>query len=535
VQKHSFHLIIVRLTCLLGLSLLGLTLLGLTLLGLTAGCWNSQEGHRPQDGPPSQRAIVPRATQPVVTLKLLVVGDPELADGIKKLRGEWTERTGGGQLQVLQWSSPKLVAAESLPADLVIYPARYLGIQVEKKWLRPLRDSTLQSEQFAKADLLAAIRSREISYGGSVYAFPFGSPPLLLCYNSQALTSAGCEVPQTWDDYRIVVQRLNRQSIPCQLPLAGESAAITLLSRAVSYAHQGGQRTLLFDLDTFHPRIAGPPFVRALEEIVAEVSASKRSNRGKADSGGTVPAVSLPGVFQDAVKRVALGQAVMTLGWPGVYCPLIQEDGMPEERRRPNEVHYAPLPRAKTVYRDTQDRWVINRDDTPVTLLGVAGRLASVTTTSRNAVSAFKLLRWIGSGDTAIEISSDSRFTLWYRHSQVKVSDQWQANCQGLGVPEFDATTELTATIERATEKDFRRQGIGRVVTHALSSDNCFLLPRISGIDQYLECLSQAVRSAIAGESAKAALEQATIEWEMITEHMGREMLQLAYRAHLDY
>ncbi|MEO2050038.1 MAG: extracellular solute-binding protein [Pirellulales bacterium] len=530
MQKYSFHLIIVRLTCLLGIS----------LLGLSAGCWNSQEGHIPQDGPPSQRAIAPRVTQPVVTLKLLVVGDPELADGIKKLRGEWTERTGGGQLQVLQWSSPKLVAAESLPADLVIYPARYLGIQVEKKWLRPLRASALQSEQFAKADLLAAIRSREISYGGIVYAFPFGSPPLLLCYNSQMLTAAGCEVPQTWDDYRIVVQRLNRQSIPCQLPLAGESAAITLLSRAVSYAHQSGQRALLFDLDSFHPHIAGPPFVRALEEIVAEVSASKRPNGEKADLGDTVSAVSPPGIFQDAVKRVALGQAAMTLGWPGVYCPLIPEDEIPEERRRPNEVHYAPLPRAKTVYRDTQDQWVINRDDTPVTLLGVAGRLASVTTTSRNAVSAFKLLRWIGSGDTAIEISSDSRFTLWYRHSQVKVSNRWQANCQGLSAPEFAATTELTttkerATKERATEKDFRRQGIGRIVTHALSSDNCFLLPRISGMDQYLECLSQAVRNAIAGESAKAALEQATIEWEMITEQMGREMLQLAYRAHLDY
>ena len=116
-------------------------------------------------------------TQPVVTLKLLVVGDPELADGIKKLRGEWTERTGGGQLQVLQWSSPKLVAAESLPADLVIYPARYLGIQVEKKWLRPLRDSALQSEQFAKADLLAAIRSREISYGGICMHFLLVLPP----------------------------------------------------------------------------------------------------------------------------------------------------------------------------------------------------------------------------------------------------------------------------------------------------------------------------------------------------------------------
>lgn len=482
------------------------------LVGWTAGC------QKPRDvGSPRADSSARNATPLVVTLKLLVVDDPELASGIKRLRGEWAERSGGGRLQVLEWALSELVTANSLPADLVIYPSRYLGALVQGNCLRPLRDSVLLAPRFARTDLLPAIRDREIVYGGGVYALPYGSPPLMLCYNSRVLQAAGCEVPQTWADYRQVVRRLQDQAVPCQLPLADKSAAITLLARAVSYARQGGRMALLFDAETFQPRIAGPPFVRALAEIAVETLPFQKAGQGE-----TAPAVSRFLGFRDAVKEVAMGQSGMTMGWPGIDCPQSLDVAS-----GPVGVSYAPMPRAKDCYSATRNQWEANRIDTPITLLGVAGRLASVTTTSRNAATSFKLLLWLGSGETATGISARSRYTLWYRHSQVGVAQRWQAGCQGPQLPGQPAMTGLRAAMGP------RQQGVARTVAKVLASEDCFLLPRIPGIDQYLESLANAVRSAIAGETATAVLVRAADQWEQITGRLGREGQKLAYRAHL--
>ena len=482
------------------------------LVGGASGCGERPEAVMPREAHPARNG-----TSQGVTLKLLVVDDPELAGGIRRLRGEWAERTGGGRLQVIEWASSDLVAAKSLPVDLVVYPSRYLGTLARKNYLRPLRASVLRSSRFAQADLLPAIRNREMVYGGCVYAVPFGSPPLMLCYNVRMLQAAGCEVPSTWADYRRVVGQLEGQAMPCPLPLADKAAASMLLARAVSYARQEGHMTLLFDIDTFEPRIASPPFVRALEEMTLEITRHQEMSQGEAELA-TSPFPS----FSDAVKEVAIGRAAMTFGWPGVYCPQSRDAA-----HTPVGVSYAPLPRAKDCYRVTRNRWETSRVDTPVTLLGVAGRLASVTTFCRNAASAFKLLLWLGSGETATGISARSRSTLWYRHSQVEFFQRWQAGCQGLprpGLPVAEGLPAITGT---------RHRGMARTVVGLLSSDECFLLPRIPGIDRYLESLADAVRGAIAGETAQSALQRAAGQWRQITRSLGRTGQQASYRAHL--
>ncbi len=513
MRKESFDIAFVLLAC---------------LIGWTAGCQKPPETAIPGGGRLAEN-VKKNAKPPGVTLKLLVVGDPELAGGIKRLRGEWAERSGGGQLQVLEWSLPELIAAESLPADLVVYPSRYLGTLVSKNGLRPLRNSVLHAPQFAHADLLPAIRDKEIVYGSDIYSIPYGSPPLMLCYNAQVLQAAGCRVPQTWIEYRQVARRLADQAIPCQLPLAGQSAAITLLARAINYARQSGHMAMLFDLDTFQPRIAGPPFIRALAEITAEITQQQQATQEKRASATSslqdaAPLLQDVGVldFRDSVKEVTLGRAGLTLGWPGLYCP-----SSTEAARDLVGANYTSLPRAVDCYNATRNQWESNRLDTPMTLLGVAGRLASVTTASRNAASAFKLLLWLGSDKTATEISTRSRYTLWYRHSQVKAAQLWLTGCQGLKSPNPTANATFSATAGS------RPLVIARTVTQALVRDDCFLLPRIPEIDQYLASLANAVRGAIAGETAASALQRTADEWEQITERQGREGQQLAYRAHL--
>jgi hypothetical protein len=273
----------------------------------------------------------------------------------------------------------------------------------------------------------------------------------------------------------------------------------------------------LFDVDTFQPRISTPPFVRALEEIVLEVAQDSETGQGE-----TTPAISAPLDFRGAMKEIALGRSAMTLGWPGIDCPPSMEAASDSTM-----VSYALLPRAKDSFSATRNQWETSRFETPITFLGVAGRLASVTTTSRNAASAFKLLQWLGSGEMATEISAGSRYTLWYRHSQVGIAQRWLARCHGLATPGPSAERRLP----EATGP--RPHSMGQTVARALARDDCFLIPRIPGIDRYLESLGDSVRRATTGEIATTALAGAVDQWNQITERQGRKVQQLAYRAHL--
>jgi hypothetical protein len=75
---------------------------------------------------------------------------------------------------------------------------------------------------------------------------------------------------------------------------------------------------------------------------------------------------------------------------------------------------------------------------------------------------------------------------------------------------------------------------VTKVVASALAADAPVLVPRIPAIDEYLDALAAAVRSAPANEAAaKEALTTAAVKWDAITDRLGREGQATAYRRHL--
>jgi hypothetical protein len=71
-------------------------------------------------------------------------------------------------------------------------------------------------------------------------------------------------------------------------------------------------------------------------------------------------------------------------------------------------------------------------------------------------------------------------------------------------------------------------------VADLLATENPVMVPRVPGIDEYLDALGDAVRSAEPGEAgAQAALDTAATKWEELTERFGREAQATAYRRHL--
>ncbi|MBA3480826.1 MAG: hypothetical protein H0T51_03330 [Pirellulales bacterium] len=419
--------------------------------------------------PVATKASAPAAA---IQLTVLVAGDEELAEGLRLLRGEWKARSGG-ELSVEAITLDDLQKAEPLAGDLVIFPSRWLGALAEHSQLRPLRESLLESPELGLSDIFPAIRNGEMKYGGQTLALPLGSPPLLVF---SRLDSPDQMAGSQWTP-----------------PLAGRAAAYTLLARAISYTESPQRADALFSAENMTPRIGAPPFVRALSEIKEETSA---------------PDDATPVDFASGIQAVRSGNAVATLGWPG----LLREATQPVDHPADEAAAFSPLPVAEQVYSQSQADWENQTFPQPVTLLGVEGRLVGACQSSRNAVSAFKLCQWLASGDIAVQLSSRSWGTLWFRASQARVYARWAG---GQAAP--DSSTPVT-----------------KVVAEALAVETPVMVPRVPAIDEYMDALAEAVRTAEPGEEAvNAALSEVAAKWEAITERLGRDGQARAYRRHL--
>ncbi len=369
-----------------GLRAVGSRLLVFLLFAL-AGCADDQ--------PPSTASNTPAgaASRPSVALRVAVVNEPELAAAIGRLSGEWAERFGG-TLTAEAKSWKEVAAAETIDADVIIFPSRYLGELCVSKRLRPVRNNVLRSDTVDTDDYFPLVRPL-ISWDRQVMALPLG-----------------VDLPtsrETFDHQR----------------------AISLLVEVAPAAGSRGRVGVLFDPQTMKPRITQPLFV-------------------------------------DAMKRLPNSNGARSVAVPRV--PVL---GMP--------------------------------------VLGVGDRLAAVTTASRNAASAFKLLAWLAGPEISSQLARAGNGTMPVRQSLAS-SPAW-----------YDP--RLTAG---------ERNVLGKAIVESLSSQQCLLIPRIPGVDEYLAALERAVHNAVSGGiDPKAALEQASTRWETITDALGRDAQRQAYRKHL--
>jgi hypothetical protein len=190
-------------------------------------------------------------------LRVLVVNEPELAKAIGRLRGEWTERSGG-ELAAESTSWPELAKAGKADADVLIFPSRYLGELCARGQLRPVRESLLAGDSYDAADLLPAVQRTLGKWGGAVMAVPMG----------------------------------------VALPTAGDVAehpGLALLAAAAPAAMSDDRIGVLFDAETMKPRIAEAAFVDALTQMAA----------GKPESASAVlPTIAVLG-FDDRLAAVS--------------------------------------------------------------------------------------------------------------------------------------------------------------------------------------------------------------------------------------
>jgi hypothetical protein len=285
------------------------------------------------------------------------------------------------------------VAAEkAIDADVVVFPSRYLGELCVRQWLRPVRSNVLGSKELNAEDYFPLVRQQVIRWGGEVMALPLGVDPRALCQGPLAPS-----FPRLFE-------------------------FMTLKGASQEWLD------LFFESESMRPRIAEPPFVDALSQLVQS--------------------------DQDAA---------------------VNETG----------------------------------DARQIPLLGYSDPLAAVTTVSRNAATAFKLLEWLALPETSARIGAAPNWMLPARRS-VATSGKWSSNV--------------------SEEED------ERAALRSMNNDACFMIPRLPGVDDYMEALNEAVHAALSEDALpEAVLQKAAERWEEITDAHGRDAQRAAYLKHLGF
>jgi ABC-type glycerol-3-phosphate transport system substrate-binding protein len=473
-------------------------------LGATAACW---AGCRPSP-PPIARNEDDEPPAPLA-LSLLVIDDLPLAESIRR---QW-ELRGEGELEVLTRETHELLEDPRGPVtDGVIFPSGMLGEMVQRNWLLPFPEDLLQDTNLAFRDVFDTLRLREATWSRTVYGIPLGSPVFLLWYRLDEWERRELAPPRTWADYMAAVTQL-RESLgddspqkATAEPLAEGWGSQLLLARAAGYARSRSFLASWFDGVTMRPLVDGPPFVRALEEILQT-------------AGGPAALELTPG---GAWAQFMSGQALSAITWPttagwprgGESAATPGAEG--GAALPPRSIGVSELPGANDAYDRVRGTWSprgADEGEGRVSLAGTAGRLAAVTRRTTNRRGTAALLGWLAGREWGEQVVSASPYTTLYRHEHLARPAGWLPPDLALEVGSWYAET----------------------VQQALSRTPAVQSIRIPGRYRYLAALDTVVAAAVRGEmSAAEALEQAANEWEAITDELGREAQRIAYRESLN-
>lgn len=476
-------------------SLMGLLLLGSVML---VGC---------RDKATDQQATSTKAANQH-TVRILVVDDAPLAQAIVR---QWSANLDQ-PIRMLELPRAKLDSVQHLAADIVVYPAQALGTLAERNLIQPLQPETLNAPQLALRDVLELERHAEVQWGDQVLAVSFGSPQLVLFYRKDIFDRLKLLPPHTWTEYQTVAERLTRKSIgelapPQQQawtatiePLAGQWAAKLLFARAAAYARHPSQFSTLFEYSTMEPLIDGPPFVRALEELVAASKLGPDSNK------------RLTPV--EAKRQFLAGHAAMAFAWPsraaaaGVDAASdASADSAPDSAAK---ISFAALPGALEVYNFSEQSWSSRKRDESLSipLLAVAGRLGSVTKEAQYPHEAGQALAWLAGKKWSPLVAPTSSATTLHRKSHLEKPAIW---------------TDPSLSAEAS--RDY-----AEVVIATQSQPDHMMCLRIPGHDLYMAALSEAVEQACTGvQKPRDALANVAQQWRKITDQLGLDKQKAAY------
>ena len=447
-------------------------------------------------------------------LRVLVLDDEPLAAALER---QW-QATAEKSIEVIRAAAADALGPEKkqLDADAVIYPAGLIGELAERQLIAALPEDTLAGDKFDARDVLDLARLREVTWGEKIYAVPLGSPQLTLLYRADIFERLKLHPPTTWSEYQRLAARLaDRESLgdlapPTDQPWHGTTeplgpgwAGQMLLARAAAYARHRSHYSTLFDFGSMAPLIDGPPFVKALDELVAA------AKWGSPQAVGWTP--------HDVRREFLAGHSAMAVTWPSsaIEPATATDDSKTSDVSRATlAIACAELPGAFEMYNFREHRWEQrgSQDDPHVPLVSIAGRLGSVAKESARGRSALNLLILLSGADWSVQVLNRSPDTTLFRGRHLAAPRAW---------------TDETLGDEAARQ-------YAKVTQESHKHPAWLFSVRIPGRRDYLAALDEATQQAIRAEQPPAESLRATaVRWREITTQFGEAQQRKAYRRSL--
>jgi len=467
-----------------------------------------------------------------ISLKVGALDDVRIMVGVTPQRGEW-EASRGGNLSIHE----EPLTLDSLSTvDVVVFPAQRLGDLVDQSalavipddrvmppkpaesatedegWRRPNPPPVARDDTFQYMDFAPAFREQVSRYGKELFALPCGGSALVLVYRRDAFESdinraaarqAGLTMPPaTWKQLDALAQFFQgrdwngdgRPDHGIAVALGPETGGVgdaALLARAASLGQHRDHFSFLFDSDAFTPRIDTPPFVEALQGLVAW------------------KACGPPGM--DRFDSVAARQAFRT----GNVAMLIDSAERAADWSHGKPVSIARLPGSDRVFEPIRKEW--KRCSPPNApsylpegggwLIGISSRLSG-----KQFDAALDFAKYLASPENGNRIRAERTFPLLpVRASQMD---------QGLPDP------------SSAPDVDSRLWSVA--VRQTLEADRVVPGLRIPGADLYLSDLAKGRQAALGGEVPEKSLLAVAKAWSDRTATRGHKRQLWHYRRSLN-
>lgn len=431
---------------------------------------------------PKQNDAVPTAPadeSKLRELKVVLVEDEPFAEILVR---DW-KSTSQRPFSVQSVTVDELRKMKEIAADVVIYPPRMIGELAESGRIAPLDEQTLEKPELAREEIIDLARTKLGVWGQRVFGIPLSTPQLLMVYQKNKIASP----PQSWQEFDELCKSLPSDCPAALDPLAEETRSLVLLSRAASRARGKNQHSTLFDIASLKPLIATPPFIQALEELVARAQGKQQE--------------ALATTTKMVWEQLAGGKVAMGLTWP--VAAEASEGGATVD-----SLSFSKLPGSRSFFVHAENRMEEGTEVRHFPVLGGAGRLISAIRGKMGLRDGANLLVLLSGKARAGKLGLATIDAFPCRQSQLSQAEKW-----------------LGALRSEEPAKRFVES-----VSESLTARDSLIATNLPGEAEYTSALNTAIeKTVLANGSAAENLAAAASEWEAITEKLGREKQKLAY------
>ena len=471
---------------------------------------------------------------PGVSMKVGALDDIAILAGVSPQRGEW-QASRKGEISI----SDAPLTLESLSSvDVVLFSAQRLGDLVDAGVLaaipnavvlppRPSDDEADNQSQgqhdvakagpddtFQYMDITPAYREDVSKYGPERVALPCGGSALVLVYrrdafendrNRAAAQKAGLsldQLPVTWPQLDALARFFqgldwNGDGAPdhgIALAMGADNEGVgnaIFLARAASVGLHRDQYSFLFDAEDMAPRIASPPFVESLRDLIALKSCGP-AGMARFDAAAARES------FRTGKVALLIDRAERAATW---------SHGKP--------VGVAPLPGSERVFEPTRKEWTTSSPRNAPSylprgggwLVGINGRLSGT-----QLEAALDFAKYLANPENSNRLRAERAFPML----PVRTSQMGKGLPDPISAPDVDSRLWSDA--------------VGRT----LQAERVVPGLRIPGADGYLSDLSQARVAAAAGDAPEKALAAVAQAWTERTKVAGPKRQLWHYRRSLN-